>query len=66
MTDLVAVALRVTADLIALGACVDRAVAENWTITGALLAPSGIVAEGSISVSGQKITAVGPTTTSRE
>jgi cytosine/adenosine deaminase-related metal-dependent hydrolase len=34
--------------------------ADDWTISGTVLAPGGIIADGAVSISGQMITAVGP------
>src|SRR4051812_37165154 len=34
--------------------------ADDWTISGMVLAPGGIIADGSVTISGQMITAVGP------
>jgi 5-methylthioadenosine/S-adenosylhomocysteine deaminase len=63
MNGLASIGARVAAGLIALGACVDRAAADDWTIAGTLLTPSGIIADGSVTISGQKIVAVGANST---
>ncbi|HEX4409064.1 MAG TPA: amidohydrolase family protein [Xanthobacteraceae bacterium] len=41
---------------------ISVAFAGDWTVTGTVLTPTGIVRDGAITISDQKITAVGPAT----
>jgi imidazolonepropionase-like amidohydrolase len=34
--------------------------AADWAVTGTVLGPNGIIVDGAVSISGQTITAVGP------
>ncbi|WFU25149.1 amidohydrolase family protein [Bradyrhizobium sp. CB1717] len=57
------IAARVIASLMIVGSWLDPAAADDWTIAGTLLTPSGIVTDGAITISGQKIAAVGTSAT---
>ena len=46
--------------LLCVAASLDPAAADDWTVAGTILSPSGIIADGAMTVSGQRITAVGP------
>jgi hypothetical protein len=63
MDGLASMAARMAAALIVVSVCVDGATADDWAIAGTLLTPSGVIADGALAVSGQKIGAVGPSST---
>jgi 5-methylthioadenosine/S-adenosylhomocysteine deaminase len=64
MDGLVSIAARSVATLVLAAFCFEQASADDLTIAGAMLAPSGvIVSDAAIAISGQKITAAGPSST---
>ena len=64
MDGLVSIAARSVATLVLAAFCIEQASADDLTVAGAMLAPSGvIVSDAAIAISGQKITAAGPSST---